>query len=273
MSEVKTSGKPLSNARGTVIGVDIGATGLKAGLVDHRGNLGPVETCPTLAHEGPGSIMARIFGLVDRLLARQPGVLGIGVGSAGRINHSEGLVQFASGNLPGWTGTRIGPILAERYGLPVVVDNDANVAALAEGWVGAARGCRDFLCLTIGTGVGGGFVVDGHLARGAHWGAAEFGHMVLYPGGEPCNCGGRGCLEQYVSGPALVRRANRRGFPCVSAEELVEACRRNDPKALGVIDGFVSDLAWGLITLQNIVDPEVIIAAKLVLDYLAAAKG
>lgn len=249
-----------------VIGVDIGATRLKAGIVDAQGNLANFTVTPTLAHEGPQSIMGRVLDLVKRLLDRVPGVVGIGVGSAGRIDCSQGIVKFATDNIPGWSGTRIGPLLSERFGLPVMVDNDANAAAIAEGWLGAAQGCSNYLCLTLGTGIGGAMVVDGCVVRGAHYSAAEFGHMVLYPGGERCTCGGEGCMEQYVSGPALVRRANRVGLSCNSAEEVMDACRENNDNAVRVLKDFVLDLAWSLISLQNIFDPEVTVLGGGIVD-------
>jgi len=191
------------------LGVDIGGTGVKAALVNDQGQIVHHLETPTRAAEGASAIMNRIEQLCHELLKRSTvTVRACGVGSAGRIDHRRGHVLFCSGNLPGWTGLSLGPDLSVKLGLPVVVDNDVNAAAIAEGWIGAARGTPDYLTLTIGTGVGGALVIGGKLWRGARWGAGEVGHMALHPGGRPCNCGGVGCAEQYVSAKALTRRAN-----------------------------------------------------------------
>jgi glucokinase len=251
------------------IGVDIGGTGLKAALVNEKGQiLHHVET-PTRASEGRTAVLGRVEGLVVALLAQaESPVLGCGVGSAGRIDHRRGTVIFASGNLPGWTGLPLGPELAHRVGLPVVVDNDVNAAAIAEAWIGAARGTADFLMLTLGTGVGGAMVVGGRVWRGARSGAGEVGHMALYPHGLPCNCGGSGCMEQYVSAKALTRRANEglvadQGHPFRGIREVLTAAERGpvarrDAARAGVTY-FTNDLAMGLMNLQQAFDPQIIV--------------
>jgi glucokinase len=249
------------------LGIDIGGTGIKAALVDESGRVMHHTETPTRASEGAQAILGRAEHLARSLLQRSGGtVAGIGVGSAGRIDHRRGVVVFASGNLPGWTGLALGPELAERLGQPVVVDNDVNVAALAEGWVGSARGTANYLMITLGTGVGGALVVGGKLWRGARSGAGEVGHMALYPGGLPCNCGGAGCAEQYVSAKALTRRANEaleKGHPFRGIREVLGAAEKGHPQrreaARKGVDLFTADLALFLINLQQAFDPQVMV--------------
>jgi glucokinase len=249
------------------LGIDIGGTGIKAALVDENGHVVHHTETPTRASEGAAAILGRAEQLARSLLQRAGGtVAGVGVGSAGRIDHRRGVVVFASGNLPGWTGQALGPELSQRLGYPVVVDNDVNVAALAEGWVGSARGTANYLTITLGTGVGGAVIIGGKLWRGARSGAGEVGHMALYPGGLPCNCGGVGCAEQYISAKALTRRANEaleKGHPFRGIREVLSAAekgnlQRRDAARKGV-ERFTADLALFIINLQQAFDPQVMV--------------
>jgi len=249
------------------LGIDIGGTGVKAGLVDEQGQIRHHVQTPTRASEGPSVVLDRIEQAARSVIGRanEP-VAGCGVGCAGRIDHRKGVVVFASGNLPGWTGLSLGPDLSRRLALPVTVDNDVNAAAAAEGWIGAARGTADFIMLTLGTGVGGAVVIGGKLWRGARWGAGEVGHTVLYPQGLSCNCGGRGCVEQYVSAKALTRRASTAlpsGRPFRGIREvLIQADRGPEGRreaARTAVEGFTGDLALLLVNLQQSFDPQVII--------------
>lgn len=249
------------------LGIDIGGTGIKAALVDERGNILHHGETPTCASEGAACILDRVRRLAHSLAEKGGGqVGGCGVGSAGRIDHRRGHVLFASGNLPGWTGTHLGPELARTLGMPVVVDNDVNAAAVGEAWIGAAKGTADFLMLTLGTGVGGAIMFGGKLWRGARWGAGEVGHMALYPGGEPCNCGGIGCAERYVSAKALTRRANEglgSGRPFRGIRDVIAATEkgpgdRREAARRGV-ERWTGDLALFLMNLQQAFDPQVIV--------------
>ncbi|MGE5674771.1 MAG: ROK family protein [Mycobacterium leprae] len=249
------------------LGIDIGGTGVKAALVNDQGQILHHAETPTRAFEGAAALLGRVETLATSMLrsAKTP-VSSCGVGSPGRIDVRRGHVLFASANLPGWTGTPLGPELSRRLGLPTVVDNDVNVAALAEGWVGAGRGAANFLMLTLGTGVGGAVIIDSQLWRGAQFGAGEVGHMALYPGGQPCNCGGTGCAEQYVSAKALTRGANeflREGRPFRGIREVLSTAAKSPaPRrdaARQSVERFTGDLALFLSNLQQAFDPQVII--------------
>lgn len=251
------------------LGMDIGGTGIKAALVNEQGTILHHSETPTRASEGADAVLGRVEQL-GRTVIAQAGphsIHGCGVGSAGRIDHRRGHVVFASGNLPGWTGLSLGSEISQRLNLPVTVDNDVNAAALAEGWIGAARGTADYLTLTLGTGVGGAVVIAGKLWRGARSGAGEVGHMTLHPGGAPCNCGGVGCAEQYVSAKALTRTATAslgdRMPPFRGIRDVLGSAERGNgirrDAARKGVQIFCGDLALLLLNLQQAFDPQVII--------------
>lgn len=249
------------------LGIDVGGTGIKAALVNEKGQIVHHLETPTRAFDGADAVLGRIEQLAKTLLQRANGpVICCGVGSAGRIDHRRGYVVFSGGNLAGWTDLQLGPELSQRLGLPVVVDNDVNAAAVAEGWIGSARGTADYLMLTLGTGVGGAIVIGGRMWRGARWGAGEVGHMALYPHGLPCSCGGEGCAEQYVSAKALTRRANEAaGRPGLfrGIREVIGVVERGSgPRreaARKAVETFTGDLALLLMNLQQAFDPQVIV--------------
>lgn len=249
------------------LGIDIGGTGIKAALVDERGVVVGHAHTPTRAAEGARAVLDRATGLAGGLLKLPgPPPVGCGVGAPGRIDYRRGQVIFAGSHIPQWSGQHLRSELEGRLGLPVHVDNDVNAAALAEGWIGAGRGTPDFVMVALGTGVGGAVVIGGRLWRGARSGAGEVGHMLLYPGGRPCSCGGSGCAEQYVSSKALTRRANEAlagGDPFRSIREVIGAAMRGQPvraeAARAGVRGFVADLAVHLVSLQQAFDPQLLI--------------
>jgi glucokinase len=186
------------------IGVDIGGTKVAAGVVESDGTILEVRRAPTPDTEAP-AVAHVVVSLVQQLQAAHPTVLTVGIGAAGWIDRARSLVYFAP-NVP-WRDEPLRANLAARIDLPIVVENDGNATAWAEHRFGAGRGSLDLICVTIGTGIGGGMVAGGALYRGAFGIAGEFGHMTLVPGGHRCGCGNRGCWEQYCSGKALVREA------------------------------------------------------------------
>lgn len=190
------------------IGVDVGGTKVLAGVVDEHGRV-----LRTARRATPGRRVHTVHvedALVHAVLEVAGGspIAGVGVAAAGFVDATGGRVMFAP-HLP-WQGDHVRDRLADRWGVPVTLDNDANGAAVAEWTYGAARGARSAVVVTMGTGIGGGIIIDDHLVRGANGMAGEFGHMQVVPGGHRCECGGRGCWEQYSSGNALVRSARAR---------------------------------------------------------------
>lgn len=192
-----------------VIGVDLGGTNIKAGAVTLQGEVLVRHRVSTLAEEGPDAVIGRICNAVHHCavqLERQDATaVGVGVGSPGPIDLREGVVIEAP-NLPGWDEVPLRDKVAEGAGLHCVLENDANAAALAEQWVGAGRGADSLVMFTLGTGIGGGIVLDGKVWHGTKGYGGEIGHMSINPDGPLCGCGNRGCIEAYASATAMVRR-------------------------------------------------------------------
>ena len=185
------------------IGIDIGGTKVAAGVVDEQGTILERLQRPTPSHS-PRAVEDAIVSTVDDLRTRHR-VQSVGIGAAGWVDNTQSIVRF-SPHLA-WREEPLKDRLSTRIDLPLIVDNDANAAAWAEYRFGSGRGASVMVCLTLGTGIGGGLVIDGRLFRGTYGMAGEWGHMISVPGGHRCECGNRGCWEQYASGNALVREA------------------------------------------------------------------
>jgi glucokinase len=195
-------------------GIDIGGTNIKYGLVDAKGKVLFRESRPTMVEKGAEPLMHLITNISERLLFHAAEedweVKWLGVGTPGAVDSRIGKVISLSPNIEGWQGMEIGRILKDRLNLPVVVDNDVNAMALAESRFGAGIGYRSVVCAAVGTGVGGGVVIDGKLWRGSNFTAGELGHMSINFAGPQCRCGNRGCVEVYCSSEAIIDRAKNR---------------------------------------------------------------
>ena len=202
---------------GTVLAVDIGGTKTAAAVVDEQGRVLRRAQVPTPATGTDEEAFAAVLAAVERVAP--DGVLAVGVGVAGPMT-PEGAISPV--NIPAWRRFPLGARLAEALGRPVAVDNDAKAFALGEGWRGAARGVPHHLSMVVSTGIGGGVVLDGRLLDGHARNAGHIGHVVVVPGGEPCGCGSRGCVEAHVSGSGFQRRHGR-GAETASPEEVAEA--------------------------------------------------
>jgi glucokinase len=191
------------------IGVDLGGTNLRIAAVNQQGNLMEKVTLGTQVKLGKDHVIQEMCDAIRTLAAKyrdSAALQGIGIGVPGIIDMKTGMLR-ESPNLPGWAGTPVQAEIERLLGTRVILENDANVAALGEKWLGAARDVDDMAMLTLGTGVGGGIVLKGRIWHGMTGMAGEFGHMTVEPEGPPCGCGNRGCLEQYASATAVVRMA------------------------------------------------------------------
>lgn len=195
------------------IGIDIGATSVKAGIVARDGRLVEKVEIKTKEIKGPPHFVSLCDNLIGRMLENQSidkhSIGGIGVGAPGWVDHFNGIVKELT-NIPDWKDVPLANGLEQKTGLKSFVDNDANVMAVAELLYGAGRGHKNFICLTLGTGVGGAIVIDGRIYRGAHGLAGEIGHMTLDLEGPVCACGAKGCLENYVGNRFIVANAIKR---------------------------------------------------------------
>jgi glucokinase len=252
------------------VGVDVGGTKVAAGLVDDDGTVLAQQRAATPS-TSPEQVIEVVATVVESLLEFADGrpVEAVGLGAAGLIDEHRSTVVFAP-NLA-WRHEPIRERLAKRLGMPVVVENDGNAMAWAEHRFGAGRGVENLACLTIGTGIGGGLIVDGALHRGESGFAGEFGHFRVIPNGRRCGCGSRGCWEQYCSGRALVREARdlalvdpaRAEFMLELAEDEIEnitgqvitrAAQQGDLAALDCFEQIGGWLGRGLADLAAILD-------------------
>lgn len=260
------------------IGIDLGGTNIKGGVCDAAGRLVARHAVETQAERGADAVIERMAALVDALRAqaslKTSEVVGVGLGAPGPLSHAEGVV-FNAPNLPGWVNVPVRERLARACGLPVVLENDANAAAFGEFTAGAGRDVDSLVMLTLGTGIGGGIVLDGQLWRGAGGSAAEIGHSIIVPDGRPCPCGQAGCLERYASANAVAERlveAVRAGEesslgPDVSAgraldaRDVLRARAAGDALAARIWDETCRYLALGCLNIEHVLDPDLIVLA------------
>lgn len=239
------------------IGIDLGGTKINGGLVDQSGQILTTLRRPTPVQDGPAGVLQAIKEMTAQLL-KQAGssqVVGIGLGIPGVLDREAGRVIF-SPNLV-WHNVPVLDTFRE-FGLPVDMDNDVRCHALGEMHFGAGRGFRDFLLVTLGTGIGAGIVLNGELYRGGSGMAGEIGHIPLRPGGPVCGCGKRGCFEALCSGKNIGRRAREAGI-ADSSRTLFEKAGAGDPAARELVDQVVYDLALGLAAYVNLLNPRRII--------------
>ncbi|UNO42546.1 ROK family glucokinase [Streptomyces sp. MST-110588] len=263
---------------GLTIGVDIGGTKIAAGVVDEEGQI--LATCKVPTPQATDELTEAIADAV-RTVGADHDVEAVGIGAAGYVDEKRATVLFAP-NID-WRHEPLKDKVEQRVGLPVVVENDANAAAWGEYKFGAGQGHSDVICITLGTGLGGGIIIGNKLRRGRFGVAAEFGHIRVVPDGLLCGCGSQGCWEQYASGRALLRYARQRAFATpenakvllslgdgtsegIEGKHVSEAARQGDPVA---IDSFRELARWagaGLADLASLFDPSAFIVGGGVSD-------
>jgi glucokinase len=270
------------------IGIDLGATNLRAGVIGEDGSLVFSLRRPTESRQGGERVLHNLIALGEAVLAESPvpreELVGVGIGSPGVVDNSTGAVRSATPNIPGWSHTPLAARVKERLGLPVVADNDVNVIACGEQRFGAARGFSDFVCLALGSGVGGAICLDGAIRRGAGFAAGEVGHLTVDANGRLCNCGRVGCVEAYASAWAIAERARARlaigeasligesvggDLDRIDAKVVFEAAAEGDALARVIVDEVIRMLAAALADLSNILDP----ALFVICGGIAQARG
>ena len=256
------------------IGIDLGGTNIVAGVMDDHYQLLAKAKCKTNASR-PAREIVTDMARMAREAAEKAGVsmsevAHVGVGSPGTCNAANGIVEYAN-NL-GFDHVPIKAWLEEELHIPVSIENDANAAALGEALAGAARGARSCVCITLGTGVGGGIILDGKVYSGFNYAGAELGHMVIMVDGEDCTCGRQGCWEASASATALVRQTRRAmeahpdstmwkiagSLDNVDGRTAFDGMRAGDEAASQVVENYVHYVACGLINVINIFQPEVL---------------
>lgn len=264
-----------------IIGVDLGGTSINVGAVPFDGGtvLG-MRSLPTEPHRGPKAVVDRMVGMIRETMrgaAREGGLetdafIGVGLGSPGPLDRATGTV-LETPNL-GWRNFPLRDLISNAVGLEAELDNDANAATLGEWWLGAGRGVRTLVGVTLGTGIGGGILLDGRVYHGVSDAAAEIGHMTIDSTGRKCKCGNYGCLEAYASGPAIAARAVE-GLEAgsssllpdmvggdlerITAETVYEAIVAGDVYATEVMRETAKFLGTGVANLINVINPEMIV--------------
>lgn len=234
----------------TTIGVDLGGTTIGLGCYAADGTCTRALSVPTPQPQYPDPVLDAIAAAIAPLATEAP--LAIGIGTPGPADPAGRIARIGI-NLPGWREVPVADGLEARTGLPTVVANDANCAALGEAWLGAGRDVSDFIMLTLGTGVGGGIILNGRLFVGHGGMAGELGHITLYPDGPRCNSGNKGSLEQYLSIQAVRRRTGK------DPAELGELAAAGDAAALAFWQEYGRDLGIGLATLTVVLTPQAIV--------------
>jgi len=263
------------------IGVDLGGTKIKAGLVTPAGEVLFSADIATEATKGREVVTANMEHVIESVLAKAESmgikVSGLGIASAGAIRESDGSVFAATDNLPGWAGFELQKHFVNRYGLATRVVNDAQAAVLAELHYGTGKGLSDFAAITLGTGVGGGLVTSGKLLRGQHGFAGSIGHHVIHAGGARCNCGRKGCLEAYVSTQALLASYHAHGGaedrakkdPAALAFRINQLALSGDAAAVAAYDELAENLAEGIANIYNLFDPQLVILSGGLIEGIA----
>ena len=242
-------------------GVDLGGTTVKIAYLDETGNMLEKWEIPTVTADGGKQILPDIAASIRSFLEANniadTAILGIGIGVPGPVN-GEGVVNKCV-NL-GWGVFNIAQELSALTGFPVKAGNDANVAALGEFWKGGGQGCSNMIFVTLGTGVGGGIVINNQLLHGTHGAGAEIGHMVLNKHEtDKCGCGKCGCVEQYCSATGIVRIAEKHGMANVTCKDIFDAGKAGDATALEVLDVYYDCMGQFLGTLNSVIDAEAIV--------------
>jgi len=260
-----------------VLAIDLGGTKIVAAIISSKGQVMAREYCLTLADEGPEAVINRIFSAIDRLLSQRninlSPLSGISIAAAGAIDFEKGLIT-SSPHLPGWHDVPLRDIVKERYKVNTFLMNDADAAALGEHYFGAGQGVNNLILLTVGTGIGGGIIINGRLYSGASGSAGEIGHTTIDINGPRCSCGNTGCLEALVSGTAVAKEAIKRirqgerssltevvggKIANITAKEVSIAARDGDSLASEVVLKAATYLGVGLANVVNIFNPEMII--------------
>ena len=265
---------------GFTIGVDVGGTKVLGGVVNQDGAV--LKTARRDTPREGGAALTQAIADVAKELMVDFSVDSVGVSAAGFVS-SDRKTMLATPNIAGWNGLDLDSQLTQLIGLPVVIENDANAAAWGEARFGAGRGKEHMLMLTVGTGIGGGIVVNGDLYRGAFGIAAEIGHIRVIPDGHLCGCGARGCFEQYASGNALMRHAREaiaaspdiarnllsRGDGTIdglTGKDITDAAREGDSVALAAFNTTAQWLGAGIASLSVVLDPQCVVIGGGVID-------
>ncbi len=258
------------------IGIDLGGTNIKAGVVGRSGTQLSKVSIPTCSELGPDGVVQRMCQAAESAMTEasldKGDIDAIGIGAPGALSHKRGVI-ISPPNLPGWSNVPVRDMIGGHFNLPTTLENDANAAAWGEFWVGAGKGTDSLVIFTLGTGIGGGIVLNGRFIRGFFDNGAEIGHMIIDPNGEKCNCGQQGCFEAHASASHTARIATaaiQSGRTSsmkaildqggeIDTELILKHKLAGDGLAEEVWDATCKAIAVGSINLSHIINPEVIV--------------
>ncbi len=239
-----------------ILAIDIGGTAIKYGLVDDENNIIGFNEIASDAKLGGEYVLKNILNIADSFKGEFDA---IGISTAGQVDSESGKILYANDNFPGYMDIELVETLKEKYSVPVAIDNDVNCAAVAEANFGAGTGCDNFLILTYGTGIGGGFFIDGKLYSGADFSAGEVGYIITHAGGRSCAIGIKGCYEAYASTSALVSDVKEKTGMELNGRQIFSADNFSNPVIKDVIDNWIDEIVTGLIGLIFSYNPSLII--------------
>lgn len=240
-----------------IVGIDIGGTMIKYGLITLTGEILESGEVSTEADKGVENLFNKLVTIIESYSKEE--LLGIAVSGTGQIDGSIGKVVGGNDIIPGWIGTNLVERLENRFNIPAVLENDVNCAALGEKWLGAGREEKDFICITIGTGIGGGIVLNNNIFRGDTCVAGEFGHIQIVKDGIQCLCGKKGCYERYASATALMRMAKEATGEDLGGKEIFDREKSGDPLMKKVVSEWVDYFTDGLSTIAYIFNPPLVV--------------
>lgn len=248
MSEIKTA-----------LGLDVGGTKIKAIALQSPDKILAETVMPSLASQGPDGVRQSIRSCVSYFKEKKISFEAIGIGCAGSVDHKTGVVRN-SPNFTNWKDIPLGDWVTQDYGVPVCVENDANCAVLAESRIGAGKGFNNAVLLTLGTGIGGGLVLNGKLYRGSTGTAGELGHLSIHADGIECPCGNRGCFERYCSATSVKMRAKG------TSPKVVFSKVNENPEYRKIVSEFLENFQIGLVSIANVFDPDCILLGGAVTE-------
>ncbi len=251
------------------IGVDLGGTNIKIGIVSQKGKIINKTSLKTEADGGPAKVISQITKGINELLSKNKNkIKGIGIGSPGVVSIKKGTVENPP-NLPGWGKVKLAKLIEKKFKLPVYIENDANAAAIGEMILGNGKKYSSFVMITLGTGVGGGIIMNKKIFRGENGVAGEVGHMTINYNGDKCNCGSFGCIETFVGNHYLVKRVAKElpahkeskiwnlindDFNYLTPKIIQSAAEQNDEFAIAVIKEIGTQLGAALASVSNLLD-------------------
>lgn len=238
-----------------ILTFDVGGTFIKYGVCDDNFEFIEKHKVPTDAKRGGQALVEKIIDIVETY----DNIDRVAISTAGQVDSKRGIIVHSTDNIPYYTGMMVKKIIENKTGITTFVENDVNAAALGEAYFGSAKGYSDFICMTIGTGIGGALFLNGKLYQGSTASAGEIGHMIIHPGGKECTCGGEGCYECYGSANALITAVNKVSDEPLDSFQIFEKENFERPEIRSEIDKWIDEIITGLINIIYIFNPPLIV--------------